>query len=225
MSTPALILNDVRVSYGDGDSVVHALDNVSLSVSPGEFVAVVGPSGSGKSTLLAVAGALTTPDSGDVTIAGEDVSNVTDRDLARIRRDHVGFVFQSSGNLPSSLRARDQLELAARVHGRRGRRSNDELLDAVGMAHRADHRPATLSGGERQRIGIARALVADPEILLVDEPTAALDRQRSHEIVRLLADECHGRNVAGVMVTHDIEVIEHCDRVFEMVDGALTVTR
>lgn len=225
MIAPALILDDVRVSYGDGDSVVHALDHVSLSVNPGEFVAVVGPSGSGKSTLLAVAGALTTPDAGRVTVAGEDIGDFDDAQLARIRREHVGFVFQSSGNLPSALRAHDQIELAARIHGKRGRRSNEELLEAVGMGHRAKHRPATLSGGERQRIGIARALVAGPDLLLVDEPTAALDRRRSHEIVTLLAEECREQGVAGVMVTHDLDVIEHCDRVFEMVDGRLTPAR
>ena len=225
MTSPALILDDVRVSYGDGDSVVHALDHVSLSVDPGEFVAVVGPSGSGKSTLLAVAGALTTPDAGRVTVAGEDIGDFDDAQLARIRREHVGFVFQSSGNLPSALRAHDQIELAARIHGKRGRRSNEELLEAVGMGHRAKHRPATLSGGERQRIGIARALVAGPDLLLVDEPTAALDRRRSHEIVTLLAEECREQGVAGVMVTHDLDVIEHCDRVFEMVDGRLTPAR
>ncbi|AGS33953.1 ABC transport system, ATP-binding protein [Corynebacterium maris DSM 45190] len=225
MIAPALILDDVRVSYGDGDSVVHALDHVSLSVDPGEFIAVVGPSGSGKSTLLAVAGALTTPDSGRVAVAGEDIGDFNDTELARIRREHVGFVFQSSGSLPSALRARDQIELAARIHGKRGRRSNEELLEAVGMGHRAKHRPATLSGGERQRIGIARALVAGPDLLLVDEPTAALDRRRSHEIVTLLAEECREQGVAGVMVTHDLEVIEHCDRVLEMVDGRLTPAR
>ncbi|MCS5480871.1 ABC transporter ATP-binding protein [Corynebacterium sp. YIM 101645] len=222
MTTPALILDDVRVSYGDGDSQVHALDGVSLTVHPGEFVAVVGPSGSGKSTLLAVAGALTTPDSGRVRVADKEITGFDDAELARIRREHVGFVFQSSGNLPSALRARDQLELAARVVGTRGRRSNDELLEAVGMSHRASHRPATLSGGERQRIGIARALVGNPKLLLVDEPTAALDRHRSHEIVALLAAECHQVGVAGVMVTHDQDVLEHCDRIYEMVDGRLT---
>ena len=222
MTTPALILDNVRVSYGDGDSEVHALDGVSLTVNPGEFVAVVGPSGSGKSTLLAVAGALTTPDSGRVAVAGEKITGLADAELARVRREHIGFVFQSSGNLPSALRARDQLELAARILGRRGRRSNDELLEAVGMAHRASHRPAALSGGERQRIGIARALVGGPDLLLVDEPTATLDRQRAHEIVALLAEECHELGVAGVMVTHDLEVIAHCDRVLQMVDGRLS---
>lgn len=218
---PALILDDVSVTYGDGDSSVRALDHVSLTVQPGEFVAIVGPSGSGKSTLLAVAGALTTPDSGTVTIGGETLGGMSAKDLARVRREHIGFVFQS-GNLPSSLKARDQLELAARLLGRRGRKSNDELLEAVGMGHRANHRPGKLSGGERQRIGIARALVGGPDVLLVDEPTAALDTRRSQEIVALLADESRSEGVATVMVTHDLNVLDHCDRVLEMADGTLT---
>lgn len=217
----ALELKNVTVQYSDGDSKVTALDNVSLSVEPGEFVAVVGPSGSGKSTLLAVAGALTSPDSGHVVVSGRDIAQLGDTELAQIRREHIGFVFQSSGNLPSALSAEQQLELAAKVVGRSGRYSNAELLDKVGMGHRAQHRPASLSGGERQRVGIARALVGDPKVLLVDEPTAALDRSRSQEIVELLAHECHVFNVAGVMVTHDHEVLEHCDKIYEMVDGRL----
>ncbi|UBI06734.1 ABC transporter ATP-binding protein [Corynebacterium falsenii] len=220
MST-ALELTDVSVTYTDGDSHVTALDNVTLAVNPGEFVAVVGPSGSGKSTLLAVAGALTTPDSGRVRIAGEDITELDSAGLARIRREHIGFVFQSSGSLPPALTAEQQLELAARVVGKRGRYSNAELLEKVGMTERAKHRPGKLSGGERQRVGIARALVGDPQVLLVDEPTAALDRTRSQDIVALLARECHEFNVAGVMVTHDHDVLSHCDKVYEMVDGRL----
>lgn len=220
--SPALELKDVTVSYTDGDSQVKALDSVNLSIDPGEFVAVVGPSGSGKSTLLAVAGALTTPDSGQVLVAGEDIVQLGDAQLAQIRRNHIGFVFQSTGNLPSALTAEEQLELASKVIGKTGRYSSTQLLDKVGMKHRAKHRPGSLSGGERQRVGIARALVGNPQVLLVDEPTAALDRARSQEIVALLAKECHDFNVAGIMVTHDYEVLDHCDKVYEMVDGRLT---
>ncbi|TRX60934.1 ABC transporter ATP-binding protein [Corynebacterium hiratae] len=218
----ALELKDVTISYSDGDSHVKALNSVDLTVEAGEFVAVVGPSGSGKSTLLAVAGALTTPDSGQVLVAGEDIVPLGDSELAQIRRNHIGFVFQSSGNLPSALTAEEQIELASKVIGKTGRYSSAELLEKVGMAHRAKHRPGSLSGGERQRVGIARALVGDPQVLLVDEPTAALDRARSQEIVALLAKECHDFNVAGVMVTHDYDVLGHGDKVYEMVDGRLT---
>ncbi|MEO5303525.1 ABC transporter ATP-binding protein [Corynebacterium sp. c25Ua_47] len=218
----ALELKDVTISYSDGDSHVKALNSVDLTVEAGEFVAVVGPSGSGKSTLLAVAGALTTPDSGQVLVADEDIVPLGDSELAQIRRNHIGFVFQSSGNLPSALTAEEQIELASKVIGKTGRYSSAELLEKVGMAHRAKHRPGSLSGGERQRVGIARALVGDPQVLLVDEPTAALDRARSQEIVALLAKECHDFNVAGVMVTHDYDVLGHCDKVYEMVDGRLT---
>lgn len=223
--TPALELTDVTVTYSDGDSQVTALDDVSISVEPGEFVAVVGPSGSGKSTLLAVAGALTTPASGRVSVAGEDITECDDATLARVRRDHIGFVFQSSGNLPSALTAEEQLELAARVSGKWGRYTGAELLDKVGMAQRSNHRPGGLSGGERKRVGIARALVGDPQVLLVDEPTAALDRNRSQEIVALLMQECHDFHIAGVMVTHDHEVLGNCDRVYEMVDGRLNLVK
>ncbi|AIJ33221.1 ABC transporter ATP-binding protein [Corynebacterium imitans] len=223
--SPALELIDVTITYSDGDAQVTALDRVNLSVNPGEFVAIVGPSGSGKSTLLAVAGALTSPDSGQVTVAGQEITGFDDAGLAEIRRKHIGFVFQSSGSLPSALTAEEQLELAARVAGTRGRYSNAELLEKVDMTSRAHHRPGSLSGGERQRVGIARALVANPQVLLIDEPTAALDRTRSQEIVELLARECHEFNVAGVMVTHDYEVLGHCDRVLEMVDGKLSAAK
>ena len=221
---PALELTDITVNYSDGDSQVTALDHVNLSVAPGEFVAIVGPSGSGKSTLLAVAGALTSPDSGRVVVAGEDITGFDDTGLATVRREHIGFVFQSSGSLPSALTAEEQLELAARVAGKRGRYTNADLLEKVDMTKRAKHRPGSLSGGERQRVGIARALVGDPSVLLVDEPTAALDRNRSQEIVELLARECHEFNVAGVMVTHDYDVLNHCDMIYEMIDGRLTAS-
>lgn len=220
-SAPALSLKDVSVTYGEGDLAVHALNNVNLDVQPGEFIAILGPSGSGKSTLLAVAGALTNPTAGEVSVGGENISGFGDKDMARIRRENIGFVFQS-GNLPSSLKAEDQLELAARVLGKRGDKSNAELLEAVGMSHRAKFRPGALSGGERQRISIARALVGGPKLLLVDEPTAALDSQKSRDIVELLAAETRRENVACVMVTHDTDIIDVCDRVLHMADGRLS---
>ncbi|MDV6293313.1 ABC transporter ATP-binding protein [Rhodococcus aetherivorans] len=217
--TTGLALSGVTLRFGDGDNTVVALDDVNLHVAAGELVAIVGPSGAGKSSLLAVAGGLTRPTTGVVTLVGIDVSALPNRALTRLRRERVGFVFQS-GNLVPALTARDQLRLVPKITGRPGR-DPDELLGAVGMSHRADRRPGQLSGGERQRVGIARALVSRPALLLVDEPTAALDRTRSHEVVELLARETHDAGVAGIMVTHDHDVLEHCDRILEMVDGRL----
>lgn len=218
--TPALELIDVTLSLGDGDETVLALDQVSLSVNPGELTAIVGPSGSGKSSLLAVAGALTTAASGQVLVDGIDLSATTARQRTRIRRDRIGFVFQS-GNLIPALTAIEQLRLPRTYGGKSEFRDPAELLEAVGMTHKANRRPHQLSGGERQRIGIARALMAGAPLLLVDEPTAALDRQRSQDIVGLLAREVHERGVAAVMVTHDHDVLHHCDDIHEMMDGSL----
>lgn len=223
---PALKLTDVTLELGDGDGQIRALDQVNLEVAPGEFIAVIGPSGAGKSSLLAVAGALAAPTSGEVHALGQHLAQLRRRGqgaLAKFRRQHLGFVFQS-GNLIPALSAADQLRLAQLLARRRGQsRAFDPLplLQAVGMEHRTSHRPGQLSGGERQRVGIARALANAPGLLLVDEPTAALDRQRSHDIVALLAAQARQRGVAVVMVTHDHDVLTHVDRVLEMVDGQL----
>lgn len=221
MTESGLILDEVTLVRGDGDDEVTVLDAVSLTVAPGEFVAIVGPSGSGKSSLLAVAGGLTQPDTGTVTVAGQTLGGLSSRALGAIRRSHIGFVFQGH-NLIDALTAVDQLRLPVTFGGALGEtRDPMELLADVGMASKADRRPHQLSGGERQRVGIARALMTRPRVLLVDEPTAALDRKRSHEIVELLAREAHEHGVASVMVTHDADVLVHCDRIHEMVDGAL----
>ena len=219
-----LELEHVTLRHGDGDATVTALDDVSLTVRAGELVAVVGPSGSGKSSLLAVAGALIAPDAGVVRLDGVDLGAADARETARLRRERLGFVFQS-GNLIPALTSLDQLRLALKIAGLADSdpRARDPraLLDAVSMGHKAHRRPHELSGGERQRVGIARAFMTSPALLLVDEPTAALDRARSHEVVALLAAEVASFGAGALMVTHDHDVLEHCDRVVEMVDGAL----
>lgn len=215
-----LELRNVTLTHGDGEETVRALDAVDLLVAPGELVAVVGPSGAGKSSLLAVAGALVQADSGTVRVAGTDLASAGPRELTRIRREALGFVFQS-GNLVPALTAVDQLRLPLTFGRTNDARDPMALLAEVGMEHKSSRRPHELSGGERQRVGIARALVHRPSVLLVDEPTAALDRRRSQDVVALLARETHEHGVATVMVTHDHEVLHHCDRVHEMIDGRL----
>lgn len=215
-----LRMSGATLTHGDGEHRITALDDVSLTVEAGEFAAIVGPSGSGKSSLLAVAGGLTSPDSGEVWIDGTDLVTVPARRLAQLRRTHIGFVFQS-GNLLPALTAVDQLRLPLTFGRVAEPRDPMALLEEVGMTHRARHRPDKLSGGERQRVGIARALITRPRLLLVDEPTAALDRSRAQEIVALLAREAHDHGVATVMVTHDHDVLQHCDTVYRMMDGAL----
>jgi putative ABC transport system ATP-binding protein len=217
----SLQLDDLYLSFGDGDEEVVALDHVSLTIEPGEMVAVVGVSGAGKSSLLAVAGALRSPDSGTVSIAGDDITNAAPHQQAQIRRDHIGFVFQSS-NLFEALTAREQLIYAARVAGRTGAAVTaeaDELLTEVGLTDKSGRRPGQLSGGERQRVGIARALINHPTLLLVDEPTSALDHARAREIVELLREETHRRGIGTVLVTHDRSILDLADRVLTMRDG------
>ena len=222
--TAALELLDVTLLHGDGEEIVTALDHVTFTVEPGHMVAVVGPSGAGKSSLLAVAGALIAPTTGQARLGGTELGTATRRELSRIRRDRLGFVFQS-GNLVPALTALDQLRLPLTFGKVERPRDPRVLLEEVGMSHKADRRPHQLSGGERQRVGIARALVTRPQVLLVDEPTASLDRQRSQDVVALLARETREHGVATVMVTHDHDVLHHCDEVYEMIDGKLSLNR
>lgn len=220
-TSSGLAMTNVNLQLGDGAQQVHVLNNVSLHVPDGSFAAVVGPSGSGKSSLLAVAGSLSKPDTGSVTLRGQELTTLNRKQSAKHRLKNIGFVFQS-GNLIPSLTAADQLRMVNILA--KGPRKFDPmpLLDAVGMADRAKHRPGELSGGERQRVGIARALVTKPAVMLLDEPTAALDTARSHEVVDLLARRARELNIAAIMVTHDHAMLDKCDLVYHMNDGKLT---
>jgi putative ABC transport system ATP-binding protein len=220
-STSGLIFQDVSLELGDGTQKVRVLDNVNLHVPDGTFAAIVGPSGSGKSSLLAVAGALSRPDSGSVKLRGQELTTLSHKHSAKHRLHKVGFVFQS-GNLIPSLNAADQLRMVNILSKDPRNFDPMPLLEAVGMAHRAKHRPGELSGGERQRVGIARALVTQPAVMLLDEPTAALDSARSHEVVDLLAQRTRELGVATVMVTHDQGMLGKCDQIYHMNDGKLT---
>ncbi|MFF0311977.1 ABC transporter ATP-binding protein [Streptosporangium sp. NPDC004379] len=219
-----LKLTDVVLTYPDGDRVLTALDHVDLAVAPGEFTAVVGPSGSGKSSLLAVAATLIRPASGTVSVAGTDVTDAGQAARTRIRRDHVGIVFQQPNLLPA-LTALDQLLVMAHLTGARPAAAVPrarELLHAVGLDGKEGRRPHQLSGGERQRVNIARALMNTPGVLLVDEPTSALDHQRGERIVTLLAGLTRDNGLATVMVTHDASALSLVDTVLTMTDGRLT---
>ncbi|MEU5845699.1 ABC transporter ATP-binding protein [Saccharopolyspora shandongensis] len=220
----SLTLTDVRLTYPDGDRVLTALGEVSLQVEPGRVLAVVGPSGSGKSSLLAVAATLLRPDSGRVVVDGVDAGGLSAAQRARLRLEKIGIVFQQP-NLLGSLTAAEQLLAIQHMRGvpvRRQRRAAAEALAAVGLDGKQHRRPHQLSGGERQRVNIARALTGRPAVLLVDEPTAALDQERGGQIVELLAEVTRQHQVATVMVTHDTEYLDQVDDVAVMRDGQLT---
>ncbi|MFC5724406.1 ABC transporter ATP-binding protein [Streptomyces gamaensis] len=223
--TTALSLESVTLTYPDGDRALTALDEVSLTVAPGELVAVAGPSGSGKSSLLAVAATLLSPDAGRVVVAGRETTGMSGRDRTALRRERVGIVFQQANLLPS-LTAAEQLLAVAHLRGanvREERARAEELLESVGLdAAKRRRRPHQLSGGERQRVNIARALFGGPSVLLVDEPTSALDHERGERVMALLAEVTRTHRTATVLVTHDRGLLGHADRVLTMRDGRLS---
>ncbi len=209
-------------------NTVEALKGVEVSIEQGEMVAIMGPSGSGKSTLMHILGLLHAPDPNhgpapELYLGGEDVASLSDNARTRLRARRMGFVFQDF-NLVPTLTAAENVMLACEYAGIRGRQAREavmEALDLVGLAERADHKPAELSGGEQQRVAIARALVNKPEIILADEPTGNLDSDRSAEVLALLRQFNRERGQTVVLVTHDSEVGEACDRVIRMRDGRI----
>jgi putative ABC transport system ATP-binding protein len=221
MAAEIIRLVDVTKVYGSGDATVRAVDDVSLSVRDGEFLAVMGPSGSGKSTLMHILGCLDIPTSGEYRFAGEDVSRMDERELASIRNRRIGFVFQQF-HLLSSMSAWRNVELPLLYRKARDRRQLAlNALAQVGLTDRVNHRPNQLSGGQQQRVAIARALVTDPTMILADEPTGNLDSKASRELLGLF----RGLNKSGhtiVLITHDPNVAGVAERVVEMADGRLT---
>ncbi|MCL6646203.1 MAG: ABC transporter ATP-binding protein [Dehalococcoidia bacterium] len=218
-----LKVDDLDKVYGEGERAVHAVRGVSFATEPGEFVAIVGPSGSGKTTMLAMVGGLLTPTRGSIQVNGREIARLRGKELAEYRRRKVGFVFQANNLLPY-LTARENLLVMARINGTDLKAAGvraDQLLEELGLTARRNALATELSGGERQRVAIARALMNDPELVLVDEPTASLDSARGRQVVESLIAEVKGRDKLGLMVTHDMAMAELADRVLEMHDGLL----
>ncbi|GGV83517.1 ABC transporter ATP-binding protein [Streptomyces gelaticus] len=214
----SLELTGVTVEFGRADARATVFEGLEATFAPGRMTALVGPSGSGKSTLLAVAGALLRPTAGQVLLDGEDLAALSDARRASARRERIGYMFQS-GNLLSGLAAADQLLAAVYIGGGRPRahRSRaEEALTRVGLGHRLRHRPEQLSGGERQRVALARALFLSPKLLLIDEPTAAVNRSQAGELAALLAERTHQDDCVTVVATHDPAVAEAADRIVDM---------
>jgi putative ABC transport system ATP-binding protein len=217
----AVVARGVARHFGEGDSVVRAVCGVSLEVPTGQFLAVMGPSGSGKSTLMHVLAGLDRPTEGRVEIGGEDITEMSDKQLTLLRRRRIGFIFQFFNLLPV-LTAEENIRLPLSIAGRKvEERWVDSVIERVGLADRRTHRPAELSGGQQQRVAIARALVSEPTVLLADEPTGNLDSKTSAEVLDLLRETVTEYGQTTLMVTHDPRAAASADRVLFLADGRL----
>ena len=218
---PVVEAHELTRRYGEGDTAVDALRGVSLDVARGQLTAVMGPSGSGKSTLMHILAALDTPTSGYVTLAGNRLSDLNDTEITKLRRKHIGFVFQFFNLLPM-LTAEENILLPLTIAGEKPEKEwFENLLEDVGLQDRRSHRPAELSGGQQQRVAIARALVSRPTVVFADEPTGNLDSKTSEEILELMRDSVDSYGQTTVMVTHDPRAAAIADRILFLADGLI----
>jgi len=219
-----LTVTALSKTYGSGALAVHAVRDVSFATQPGDFIAIVGPSGSGKTTLLAMIGGLLTPSGGSIRVNDREITRLSAAERAAYRRDAVGFVFQANNLIPF-LTARENLLIMNEIGSGRRREAAeraDRLLDELGLTSRAGALATELSGGERQRVAIGRALMRDPLLVLVDEPTANLDSEQGERVIRSLMAEVKARDKLGLMVSHDMRMAALADVILEMCDGHLT---
>jgi putative ABC transport system ATP-binding protein len=221
---PIIDTHGLTKTYGSNGAAVHALRGIDLTIERGEFVALIGPSGSGKSTLMAILGCLDKPTEGTYALDGERVEGLSGRELAQIRNDKIGFVFQQYNLLPKASVVRNvELPMLYAGVGRRERRQRaQELLERVGIPEKAKVLPAALSGGQRQRVAVARALANRPALLLADEPTGALDSKTGHEVLELFAD-LHRQGNTIIIVTHDLSIAAMAQRQVEIHDGLIKI--
>lgn len=208
--------------YNPGENEVHALDDVTLDIQTGEFVAIIGQSGSGKSTLMNMLGCLDTPTSGTYILSGKDVSHLSDNELSDIRNQQIGFIFQGFNLIPN-LTALENVELPLIYRGMPAKERHDcslEALRIVGLEHRVDHKPSEMSGGQQQRVAIARAIAAKPPVILADEPTGNLDSSSTKEIMKILHD-LHDTGRTVILITHDDQIAANAKRVVRIMDGKI----
>ncbi|HKG09435.1 MAG TPA: ABC transporter ATP-binding protein [Gaiellaceae bacterium] len=222
ISSPTVVTaSDLTRRYGAGDTAVDALRGVSLDVAQGQLTAIMGPSGSGKSTLMHILAGLDRPTTGDVSIAGTAIGNLNDAQLTKLRREHIGFVFQFFNLLPM-LTAKDNILLPLSIAGEKPDRAwVDQLVAKVGLSDRLSHRPSEMSGGQQQRVAIARALVSRPTVMFADEPTGNLDSKTSSEILALVRESVTSYGQTTVMVTHDASAAAIADRILFLADGRI----
>ena len=224
---PAIAVRELSKTYAEGASGVTALRGIDLDVHPGEMVMLVGPSGSGKTTLLSIMGCILSPSAGSVRIAGKEVSGLKQKELAPIRLSHIGFVFQGF-NLFPTLTAGENVELMLDLKGIRGEEAKtrgQRLLESVGIGEKFNSFPSDLSGGQKQRVAVARAMAGEPDILLADEPTAALDSHTGRNVMAMMNELAHRNNRAVVIVTHDSRLLEFADRMIRLEDGMVVDPR
>jgi putative ABC transport system ATP-binding protein len=219
---PVVTARDVTRRYGEGDTCVKALRGVSLEIARGQLTAVMGPSGSGKSTLMHILAGLDKPTEGKVSVAGIEITGLNDGELTKLRREHVGFIFQFFNLLPM-LTARENIVLPLNLAGAKSSKNGwvEELSAKVGLTERLSHRPSELSGGQQQRVAIARGLVSRPTVMFADEPTGNLDSTTSGEILELLRESVSGYGQTTVMVTHDAHAAAIADRILFLADGLI----